>query len=108
MLQTSQPNDPTRSRRNHFAGFAQNQSPPLQRIFAKVAGKQPVIRTLRASQNGPAATRFMSYAFSMRSFVAILLMLVALWQVAGDGKFDLATATLAVAAAWFLSLFVGD
>jgi hypothetical protein len=44
----------------------------------------------------------------MRSFVAILLMLVALWQVAGGGKFDLATATLAIAAAWFLSLFLGE
>jgi hypothetical protein len=44
----------------------------------------------------------------MRSFLAILFMLVALWQVAGGGKFDLATATLAIAAAWFLSLFLGD
>jgi hypothetical protein len=44
----------------------------------------------------------------MRSFLAILFMLVALWQVADGGKFDMATATIAVAAAWFLSLFVGD
>jgi hypothetical protein len=43
--------------------------------------------------------------FSMRSFVAILLMLVAFWQVTGGGQIDLATGTLAVAAAWFLSLF---
>jgi len=44
----------------------------------------------------------------MRSFVAILFMLVALWQVTGPSKIDLATATLAVAAAWFLNLFLGD
>ena len=44
----------------------------------------------------------------MRTFLAIFLMLVALWQVAGGGKFDLATATLAIAASWFLSLFLGD
>ena len=44
----------------------------------------------------------------MRSFLAILFLLVALWHVAGEGKFDLATATLAIAASWFLSLFVGD
>ena len=44
----------------------------------------------------------------MRTFLAILLMVVALWQVAGGGKFDLATATLAIAASWFLSLFLGD
>jgi hypothetical protein len=44
----------------------------------------------------------------MRSFLAFFFMLVALWQVAGGGKFDLATATLAIAAAWFLSLFLGE
>jgi hypothetical protein len=44
----------------------------------------------------------------MRSFLATLFMLVALWQVFGQGKFDLATATLAVAAAWFVSLFLAD
>jgi hypothetical protein len=44
----------------------------------------------------------------MRSFLAIGFMLIALWQVVGGGKFDLATATLAIAAAWFLSLFFGD
>ena len=44
----------------------------------------------------------------MRSFLAIFFMIVTLWQVAGGGKFDLATATLAIAAAWFLSLFVGE
>jgi hypothetical protein len=44
----------------------------------------------------------------MRSFFAILFMLVAFWQVTGQTHFDLATATLAVAAAWFLSLFFGD
>ena len=44
----------------------------------------------------------------MRSFLAFFFMIVALWQVAGGGKFDLASATLAIAAAWFLSLFLGD
>jgi hypothetical protein len=44
----------------------------------------------------------------MRSFLAIFFMLVALWQVVGGGRFDLATATLAIAAAWFLSLFLGE
>ena len=44
----------------------------------------------------------------MRSFLSILFMLIALWHVVGAGKIDLATATLAVAAAWFLSLFLGD
>jgi hypothetical protein len=53
-------------------------------------------------------TSFYELSFSMRSFLAFLFMLVALWQAVGGGKFDLATATLAIAAAWFLSLFVGD
>jgi hypothetical protein len=44
----------------------------------------------------------------MRSFIAILFMLVALWPVTGGIQMDLATATLAISAAWFLSLFVGD
>jgi hypothetical protein len=46
--------------------------------------------------------------FSMRSFIAILFLLVALWQVTGGMQIDLATAMLAISAAWFLSLFVGD
>jgi hypothetical protein len=44
----------------------------------------------------------------MRSLLATLLMLVALWQVTGQSKIDLATATLAIAAAWFVSLFLSD
>jgi hypothetical protein len=44
----------------------------------------------------------------MRSFLAIFLMLIALWQVAGGGGVDLATATLSIAGAWFLSLFLVD
>jgi hypothetical protein len=44
----------------------------------------------------------------MRSFLAILLMMLALWQVTGGSRIDLATATLAIAGAWFLSLFLGD
>ena len=47
---------------------------------------------------------------SMRSFVALILLLITFWQVTGDGigRFDLATATLSVAAAWFVSLFIAD
>ena len=44
----------------------------------------------------------------MRSFIALFLMLVALWQLAGDGTIDLGEATVAVAAAWFVSLFIAD
>jgi hypothetical protein len=44
----------------------------------------------------------------MRSFLAIFLMLVALWQVTSGSRIDLATATLAIAAAWFVSLFIAD
>ena len=44
----------------------------------------------------------------MRSFLAGFLMLAALWQVATGGSIDLATATLAIAAAWFVSLFIAD
>jgi hypothetical protein len=44
----------------------------------------------------------------MRSFFAIFFMLVAFWQVTGQGKIELATATLAVAVAWFISLFFND
>jgi hypothetical protein len=44
----------------------------------------------------------------MRSFVAIFLVLITLWQVFGESQIDLSTATLAIAAAWFLSLFVGE
>jgi hypothetical protein len=35
-------------------------------------------------------------------------MLVAVWQVTGRSEIDLATATLAIAAAWFVSLFLVD
>jgi hypothetical protein len=44
----------------------------------------------------------------MRTFLATLLILVALWQVTGGGRIDLATATLAIGAAWFLSFLAGD
>jgi hypothetical protein len=44
----------------------------------------------------------------MRSYLAILFLIVALWQVTGEGKVDLATATLMIAAAWFINLFLGD
>jgi hypothetical protein len=66
--------------------------------------------SLQKPRRGIAAgnTSFYDLSFSMRSFLAFLFMLVALWQVAGGGKFDLATATLAIAASWFLSLFVGE
>lgn len=35
-------------------------------------------------------------------------MMVAFWQLTGQGKIELTTATLAIAAAWFLSRFLGD
>jgi hypothetical protein len=44
----------------------------------------------------------------MRSYLALFLMLVALWQVTSGGGIDLATATLSIAAAWFVSLFIAD
>jgi hypothetical protein len=44
----------------------------------------------------------------MRTFLAILLMVVVFWQVTGQSKIDLATSTLTIAAAWFLSLFLAD
>jgi hypothetical protein len=44
----------------------------------------------------------------MRSLIAFFLVLAAIWQVTGRGSFDLGEATLAIAAAWFLSLFATD
>jgi hypothetical protein len=46
--------------------------------------------------------------FNMRSFVAIFLMAITFWQVTSGSPLDLATATLSVAAAWFVSLFIAD
>ena len=50
----------------------------------------------------------MSYTIIMRSLIALFLMLATLWQVSGGRSIDLATATLAIAAAWFVSLFLAD
>ena len=44
----------------------------------------------------------------MRSILLIVLMVITLWQVTGGSRIDLATATLSIAGAWFLSLFVCD
>jgi hypothetical protein len=44
----------------------------------------------------------------MRSLLALFLMLVTAWQVMGGRRIDLATATLSVAGAWFVSLFIDD
>jgi hypothetical protein len=44
----------------------------------------------------------------MRSLIAFLLMSAALWQVWNGRTIDLATATLAIAGAWFVSLFLTD
>jgi hypothetical protein len=44
----------------------------------------------------------------MRSYLALFLMLVTLWQVTTGSRLDLATATLSIAAAWFVSLFIAD
>ena len=46
--------------------------------------------------------------FRMRSFLAVFLMLVTFWQVTSGSGIALATATLSIAAAWFVSLFVVD
>jgi hypothetical protein len=42
----------------------------------------------------------------MRSFLPLSLMLIALWQFTSGSRIDLATATLSIAAAWFVSLFL--
>jgi hypothetical protein len=44
----------------------------------------------------------------MRSYLALFLMAAAVWQVSSGGAVDLGEATLAIAAAWFVSLFLGD
>jgi hypothetical protein len=46
--------------------------------------------------------------FIMRSYLALFLMAITIWQVTSGSRFDLATATLSVAAAWFVSLFILD
>ena len=46
--------------------------------------------------------------FNMRSFVAIFLMAITFWQITSGTHIELATATLSVAAAWFVSLFIAD
>jgi hypothetical protein len=35
-------------------------------------------------------------------------MFAAIWHLMGGGTIDLAEATLAIAAAWFVSLFIAD
>jgi hypothetical protein len=44
----------------------------------------------------------------MRSLIALFLMLAAIWHVATGGSIDLAEATLAIAGAWFVSLFIAE
>jgi hypothetical protein len=44
----------------------------------------------------------------MRSLIALVLMLAAIWHVTGAGSIDLGEATLAIAGAWFVSLFLAD
>jgi hypothetical protein len=44
----------------------------------------------------------------MRTFLAIFLLAITFWQITSGSRFDLATATLSVAAAWFVSLFIAD
>jgi uncharacterized membrane protein (GlpM family) len=51
---------------------------------------------------------FYELDFSMRSILAVFLMLITLWQVTSGSRLDLATATLSIAAAWFVSLFLAD
>jgi hypothetical protein len=44
----------------------------------------------------------------MRSLIAFGLMLAAIWHLTGTGTVDLAAATLAIAGAWFVSLFIAE
>jgi hypothetical protein len=44
----------------------------------------------------------------MRSLIALLLMLAAIWHLTSAGSIDLAEATLAIAGAWFVSLFIAE
>jgi hypothetical protein len=44
----------------------------------------------------------------MRTYLGLILMAITFWQVTSGTRFDLATATLSVAAAWFVSLFIAD
>jgi hypothetical protein len=83
-------------------------APGHARHFVVARSGTPIFSLEKPIHVAPANQAIYELSFSMRSFLAILFMLVALWQVAGGGKFDLATATLAIAASWFLSLFVGD
>jgi hypothetical protein len=44
----------------------------------------------------------------MRSWITLLLLCVAIWQLTGGWAIDLAEATVAITAAWFVSLFLAD
>jgi hypothetical protein len=44
----------------------------------------------------------------MRSLIALFLMLAAIWHVTTGGSIDLAEAMLAIAGAWFVSLFIAE
>jgi hypothetical protein len=44
----------------------------------------------------------------MRSFIAVILVLAAIWHVTSGGSIDLVEAVLAVGAAWFVSLFLAN
>jgi hypothetical protein len=44
----------------------------------------------------------------MRSYIALFLIAAAVWQLSSGGTIDLAKATLAIAGAWFVSLFIAD
>jgi hypothetical protein len=44
----------------------------------------------------------------MRSLILLVLTLAALWHVLSGGSIGMGEATLAVGAAWFVSLFVSD
>ncbi len=44
----------------------------------------------------------------MGSLIALFLMSAAIWQLSSGGTIDLAGATLAIAGAWFVSLFIVD
>jgi hypothetical protein len=44
----------------------------------------------------------------MRSLICVILVSAAIWHVTGRGSIHVGEAVLAVAAAWFVSLFLTD
>jgi hypothetical protein len=64
--------------------------------------------THRTSALAAGAKAYYELDLSMRSYLGLFLLAITFWQITSGGRFDLATATLSVAAAWFVSLFIAD